>query len=334
MAKFALNPYPIHHPGGLDLAVIHLKEEEPSLEQMESLGVEMLYLRDLEKDETFIGEDLNFEGFQIAQMDLIESEEVEFDEEENWDDDTHENTNEKEHNEATRIFIPYSEAGKLLFGKPDRFLASTPKPLPQGLCGGPVLDANNRVTGVVEGIVPVNHEDKRIAGSAAFIPSVQIRHFLDHFAERLMLEQILPPDIYDKVVRLKEGKPFRDSDTFDVASVLQQKEKDKAEEKILDDTYDELIANMKKYHTAEETNAILDMIRREREEVLKILDSEGGDVDEVIARVRAGTRAKQKEELTRLIELENAKESGGEVLSVNDDNGISSDASEEEPFKK
>ncbi len=149
-----------------------------------------------------------------------------------------------------------------------------------------------------------------------------------------MLEQILPPDIYDKVVRLKEGRPFRDSDTFDAASVLQQNEKDKAEEKILDDTYDELIANMKKYHTAEETNAILDMIRREREEVLKILDSEGGDVDEVIARVRAGTRAKQKEELTRLIELENAKESGGEVLSVNDDNGISSDASEEEPFKK
>jgi len=240
----------------------------------------------------------------------------------------------QEHNEATRIFIPYSEAGKLLFGKPDRFLASTPKPLPQGLCGGPVLDANNRVAGVVEGIVPVNHEDKRIAGSAAFIPSVQIRHFLDHFAERLMLEQILPPDIYDKVVRLKEGRPFRDSDTFDAASVLQQNEKDKAEEKILDDTYDELIANMKKYHTAEETNAILDMIRREREEVLKILDSEGGDVDEVIARVRAGTRAKQKEELTRLIELENAKESGGEVLSVNDDNGISSDASEEEPFKK
>jgi hypothetical protein len=91
---------------------------------------------------------------------------------------------------------------------------------------------------------------------------------------------------------------------------------------------------MKKYHSAEETNAILDMIRREKDEVLKILDREGGDVDEVIARVRAETRAKQKEELTRLIELENKKESGGEVLSVNEDKGISSDASDEEPFKK
>jgi siroheme synthase len=157
---------------------------------------------------------------------------------------------------------------------------------------------------------------------------------LDHFTEQLLIEQILPPDIYDKVVRLKEGRPFRDSDAFDVASVLQQNEKDKAEEKILDETYEELIANMKKYHSAEETNAILDMIRREKDEVLKILDREGGDVDEVIARVRAETRAKQKEELTRLIELENKKESGGEVLSVNEDKGISSDASDEEPFKK
>ena len=28
IAKFALNPYPIHHPNGLDVAVIHLKGED------------------------------------------------------------------------------------------------------------------------------------------------------------------------------------------------------------------------------------------------------------------------------------------------------------------
>ena len=28
VAKFALNPYPIHHPNGLDVAVIHLKGED------------------------------------------------------------------------------------------------------------------------------------------------------------------------------------------------------------------------------------------------------------------------------------------------------------------
>lgn len=89
LAKFALNPYPIHHPGGLDLAVIHLKEEESSLKLMENLGVEMLYLRDFEKDEPFISEEFNFEGFQVAQMDLVESQDFkanDIDEEDNWDD--------------------------------------------------------------------------------------------------------------------------------------------------------------------------------------------------------------------------------------------------------
>jgi hypothetical protein len=235
-----------------------------------------------------------------------------------------------DHNEATKIFIHYREAGQLLFGKPDRFLASTPKPLPQGLCGGPVLDANNRVAGVVEGIVPVNHEDKRIAGSAAFIPSMQIRHFLDHYAERIMLEQILPPDVFDKVVRLKEGMPFRDSDTFDVASKLQQKESERKEDKMLDETYEGIIASIKKDHSAEETNAILDMIRREREEVMRILDRDGGDVDEVIAKVREETRAKQTEELKRFVERESMKTNGGEVPAVKEDNGNNTNASNEE----
>lgn len=31
LAKFALNPYPIHHPEGRDLALIHLKQEEEGM---------------------------------------------------------------------------------------------------------------------------------------------------------------------------------------------------------------------------------------------------------------------------------------------------------------
>ena len=31
LAKFALNPYPIHHPEGRDLALIHLKQEEEGI---------------------------------------------------------------------------------------------------------------------------------------------------------------------------------------------------------------------------------------------------------------------------------------------------------------
>jgi hypothetical protein len=111
LAKFALNPYPIHHPDGLDLAVIHLKQEEDSLKLMENLGVEMLYLRDFKKDEPFIGESLNFEGFQIGQMDLVDSQEFNFDEEENWDDDAQNNTDEKVWHSSIVCF-PYRTQNK------------------------------------------------------------------------------------------------------------------------------------------------------------------------------------------------------------------------------
>jgi len=39
IAKFALNPYPIHHPE-MDLGLIHLKDETQALKQLESLGIE------------------------------------------------------------------------------------------------------------------------------------------------------------------------------------------------------------------------------------------------------------------------------------------------------
>jgi hypothetical protein len=31
LAKFALSPFPIHHPNGMDLAIIHLKQEETGM---------------------------------------------------------------------------------------------------------------------------------------------------------------------------------------------------------------------------------------------------------------------------------------------------------------
>ena len=66
LATFALNPYPIHHPVEMDVAVVHLKQEESVLKHMESLGVEMLHLRD---NETLFdrGDDVVFEGFQLAE---------------------------------------------------------------------------------------------------------------------------------------------------------------------------------------------------------------------------------------------------------------------------
>ena len=114
----------------------------------------------------------------------------------------------------------------------------------------------------------------------------------------------MPKFVFDRVVRMKQGLPFREKDEVDTKSIFGSAATSKAEERLFQDTWDELMKNMKKYHTPEETKGIMDMVRRERDEVLKILDEEGGDVDEVIARVRAATRAKQKEELERLLKEE------------------------------
>ncbi len=66
LATFALNPYPIHHPVQLDLAILHIKQEETVLKHMESLGVEMMHLRE---NETLFdrGDEVAFEGFELAE---------------------------------------------------------------------------------------------------------------------------------------------------------------------------------------------------------------------------------------------------------------------------
>ncbi len=66
LATFALNPYPIHHPSEMDVAIIHLKQEDSALKQMRSLGVEMMHLRD---DENLFdkGDEVYFDGFELAE---------------------------------------------------------------------------------------------------------------------------------------------------------------------------------------------------------------------------------------------------------------------------
>lgn len=65
LATFALNPYPIHHPSELDLAIVHLKQEETALKHLKALGVEMMYLRD---NETLFdkGDEVVFDGYELA----------------------------------------------------------------------------------------------------------------------------------------------------------------------------------------------------------------------------------------------------------------------------
>jgi len=276
ISEFPLNPFPIHHPAGLDLAIIHLQDEDAALEQMKDLGVTIMDTRDLEKHNPFVGEQLFFEGFQVTDQDLSEMEDGLFEEYEE---------NEKNTREAsdTRVFIPYSTTGELLFGSADRFIASTPKPLPQGLCGGPVFDSDDTVVGLVEGIVPLDHSDIRISGKAVFIPSIMLRDFLDNYAERLMLEEILPKDLFEKVVRLKSGKPLiGDNEKVDLDELESSEE-----EASIDKAYDEIVQGIRKIYDVNTTREILSAVGKETDQVIDIFNREGGDLDDVIQQVRA-----------------------------------------------
>lgn len=273
LGKFALNPYPIHHPEGKDIAFIHLNREEASLKLMQDLGVEILYLRDL--DEIYKkGDEVTFDGYVVAEENTADREKFA------------EAINNKKGNveEDIRKFYPYQATGSLAFHTRDRFFAKTPEPLPEGLCGGPVLDKTGAVCGIVEGIVPKNHSNPEIAGSAAFMPNYIMTPFID-FAERFMLQRILPKGLFQKAVTAKT--------TNTLGGGIFQKDKDgqyqPGNHAAWEEAFDRAVDQLKQNHSDEEVEAILNTIQRERREVLEIMDKEGGDLDEVAERVRSRT---------------------------------------------
>lgn len=273
LGKFALNPYPIHHPEGRDVAFIHLKQEEETLKLMNDLGVDVLHLRDLDKIYEK-GDEVSFDGYVVAEPNQAESDQF----------GESSDQNDAEEDVDNRVFYPYHETGKLTFHTRDRFFATTPEPLPEGLCGGPVLDKSGAVCGIVEGIVNKDHANKEIAGSAAFMPNYIMTPFIE-FAERFMLQRILPKGLFQKAVTAKTtntlgGGIFQKDRTgeFQPGSMTAWEE-----------TFDRAVEQLKKNHSKEEVEAILNTIQRERREVLDILDKEGGDLTEVAQRVRNRT---------------------------------------------
>jgi len=369
LAKFALNPYPIHHPTEMDVAVIHLKQEEEALQHMKKLGIVPLHLPtmhdfEMSNDPVFEpGERVLFQGFEVYEANAADRDMLDGDE----DDDA---ARAKDGDDDERVFHPYSSWGTLTMASPDRFLAKTTAgPLPEGLCGGPAIqlpsDTEDPLTirGVVEGIVPINHENKELAGLASFIPSYRIREFVD-FAERIMLEQIVDKDLFQRIVDLKEKKEKRGT-TYesnrgggvreinddgnannDDGDRSQDDDDDEEEEDVphdpnyhsameglsddgdtshLDSQYQQIIASLHEHHTPEEVDAILATVEREREEVVRIMETEGGDLEDVIERVRQKTY-EEKDRLLKDIEREmmgqQQQEDGiveGEIVSTKED---------------
>ena len=277
LVKVGLHPTPYHHPEGRDIALIHLKDEEAVLPLLKKLGVDVLHLRDTEKlfqkNET-----MYFEGYAVEEG-ILKDEPAETPAE----DDSDLSDDEEEENEDSRIFQPYRVEGQLSFHTEDRFFAMTAKPLPEGLCGAPVLDVEGDLCGVVEGIVPLHHANKRLAGSAAFIPSYQLEAFVD-FCERKMTQDIMPSDLFEMVVNAKKTNSFS-------GGLFKLDDEGDAQESGWDEAHETMIEKLRKNYSPQEVDSFLDIIRDERKEVLRIMDEEGGEMDEIIERVRAKTIA-------------------------------------------
>jgi len=273
LAKLALSSTPFHHPEGMDIALIHFKEEEESLKILKSLGVELLRLRDPDKLYQK-GEEMIFDGYVVSERNPADNDEFgkppEMSEEEKQD--------KEKANEDLRIFYPFTTEGKLSFHTNDRFFAQTPDPLQEGFCGAPVVDKDGDLCGTVLGIVPTNHKDERLAGSAAFMPSHVMRVFVD-FVERWMVEQMMPEDLFSMVKSAKltntiGGGVFKKDGSGNVENVDWE------------EAFDITLAELKKRYTKEQVDEILDNVRREGEEVMDTFNREGGDLDEIIEQVR------------------------------------------------
>ncbi|GKZ00162.1 hypothetical protein MPSEU_000969400 [Mayamaea pseudoterrestris] len=270
LAKLALNAQPFHHPEGRDIALVHFKEEQASLKILTGLGVEILHLRHADKLYEK-GEQMIFDGYVVSEPNATDSSTF----------DKKQSSSAAVDNDV-RIFYPYTETGTLSMHTQDRFFASTPEPLPEGLCGAPVLDVDHDLCGTVEGIVPVTHKNERLAGSAAFLPSYVMKHFVD-YVERGLLEQMMPRELFEMVVTAKKtnsigGGVFKadDKGTFTGESSWEE-------------AYDIALKFLKSKYSSEEVDSILTAVNREREEVLNIMDKEGGDIDDVVKRVRLKT---------------------------------------------
>ena len=266
LAKLALSKNVFHHPEGRDIALIHFQQEQSSLKLLKNLGVDVLHMRD--RDRLFKkGEKMMFDGFVVSEPN-------------NADNKEYANAAKKsDANEDNRIFYPYREEGELSFHTNDRFFAKTPEPLPEGLCGAPALDTDGDLCGTVEGIVPVDHKEKRLAGNAAFMPSYVMKVFVD-FVERGMLEQMMPKDLFQMVVSAKE------TNTIGPGSMRAPDDDSIDEEVNWDELYDSTLEKLRKRYDGKETDAILKAVEDEREEVLEMFDKEGGDMDEIVDRVR------------------------------------------------
>lgn len=272
LATIDVHSQPFHHPEGRDIALLHFRDEEQALETLRDLGVPTLYLRDHEK-QYVKGEIVDFDGFVVGQPDAVDGTDSEYQPEPSDDGAT---------NQDARVFFNYRDTGILSFYTEDRFFATTAKPLPQGLCGAPVTDQDGDVCGTVEGVVPMGHENQQFAGAAAFIPSFVMQVFID-FVERAMVQQMMPTELFEMVKGAKNSNQ--------IGGGIYKKDTDGKFTKPTswDAEYDKAVTRLKSSYSKEEFEKIMDVIQSQRDDVLNVFETEGGDMDQIIEKVRSKT---------------------------------------------
>lgn len=291
LARFDLSPYPVLHPLGMDMGMIHLKDEMNALSRLKELGVEVLHLRE-DANDLLRGEELITDGYELAEptdLDLTV--------------------------EDTRYFVHISEPGSITGFSDYRYFMNTARPLPEGSCGGPVMDKDGRVAGIVEAIVSPNQTEdgyNELIGQASVIPPHLISQFVA-WSEQQMLQQIVPKHMYEKVIEIKAGRELN-------------ADSNKTPPEDIDTEYEKIVANFKKRLPPEKFDALMATMQRDKSEVLNILDKDGGDLEEVEAQVRAKNWKMYESILEELVDQaedeleasENAMEAAKEAQPVDD----------------
>lgn len=155
-----------------------------ALKKMISLGVEVPLPLRHKKKTLGDGDKVYFEGFEIKNLEKsVSPEESESD---------------------TRVHVPFITDGSVISPATDRDLIETSHVLTDGLCGAPVMDEHGFVAGIVEGIVPTDHDNPFLAGAGATVTSSAIHNFLDQ-SEELMMKKILPESLINKLYHARKA---------------------------------------------------------------------------------------------------------------------------------
>lgn len=153
MAQLECETTSYHHPSR-DLAVLHIKDEAEVVPVILKLGLQTLNL----VDRPGKGTGLTFHGHEVMA------------------DDPFDNSKD----EDKRKPFPRSIPGTLMTWTKHQIFSKTEPVLSDGMCGGPVCISDSRdCVGLIEGIIPEQHEVIQARGMAAHIEADVISNFID-----------------------------------------------------------------------------------------------------------------------------------------------------------